>query len=403
MVIHLKRHDIFFKFLFITANAIHWFNPLVYLMQKEAVVDMELSCDEAVVEHTGYEGCKAYTETLLATLCRQHCKTTNLSTQFYGGKQVMKKRFKNILHRTAKKNGILLLVLVISLSLILCTVTGCSMAKDENKAQPPEEILMQNEETQPQIQETAAVTEAAPQESGDQSETELKKAAHTAVKFVSACIRSDTSEMRTYLADSFEGVPEAYLFPEVSIGSLVNISATYRAGDISLSRNEAVSIFSETVPIGSTVTLVVPMETNSINFIVGLIRQEEGWKVKDYYIEQASGETALDDNQQIATVAQEFVSAYFSGDRAGLKSHLAQSYNGKYEVYTDYAENSGTTVSDMTLKGFPESREWQLGDKIGSVSLEYRDSAESDSFNYLNMYFIKEETGWKIYFYGIEK
>ncbi|MDE5824996.1 MAG: hypothetical protein K2N44_04415 [Lachnospiraceae bacterium] len=30
------------------AHAVHWFNPLIWMMQKEAAIDMELSCDGCV-------------------------------------------------------------------------------------------------------------------------------------------------------------------------------------------------------------------------------------------------------------------------------------------------------------------------------------------------------------------
>lgn len=36
-------------FLSMLATAVHWFNPVVWLMQREAAVDMELACDERVV------------------------------------------------------------------------------------------------------------------------------------------------------------------------------------------------------------------------------------------------------------------------------------------------------------------------------------------------------------------
>lgn len=85
------------------ANVAHWFNPLVWIMQKEAAVDMELSCDERVTKDTDYVTRKAYTETLLSTLHKQSSKKTVLSTQFYGGKQIMKKRFKNILAKKRKE------------------------------------------------------------------------------------------------------------------------------------------------------------------------------------------------------------------------------------------------------------------------------------------------------------
>ena len=34
--------------LFAMAHAVHWFNPLIWMMQKEAAIDMELSCDGCV-------------------------------------------------------------------------------------------------------------------------------------------------------------------------------------------------------------------------------------------------------------------------------------------------------------------------------------------------------------------
>lgn len=41
-LVHLKRGDVYLKLLFVTANAVHWFNPFIWIMQKEAVIDMEL-------------------------------------------------------------------------------------------------------------------------------------------------------------------------------------------------------------------------------------------------------------------------------------------------------------------------------------------------------------------------
>ena len=96
-LVHLKRGDLYWKLLFVTANAVHWFNPFIWIMQKEAAIDMELSCDERVTQGAGETVRKAYTETLLSMLHKQCAKRTALSTQFYGGKKIMKKRFRNIL------------------------------------------------------------------------------------------------------------------------------------------------------------------------------------------------------------------------------------------------------------------------------------------------------------------
>ena len=133
-ILHLKRHDICFKLIMLVVNAIHWFNPMVWLMRREADVDMELSCDERVVQGMNLESRKAYTESLLSALNKQWARKTFLSTQFYGGKQLMKKRFKNILQGTKKKNGLSLVVCTVILTLIFGSLIGCSVRETTENA-----------------------------------------------------------------------------------------------------------------------------------------------------------------------------------------------------------------------------------------------------------------------------
>lgn len=132
-LIHLKRRDIYGKLLFVIANGIHWFNPLIWLMQREAAMDMELSCDEKVVEGADFTERKAYTETLFSVLHKRHIRKTPLSTQFYGGKDIMKKRFQNILRKRGKKNGAGLLLCAICFTFIFGALIGCSVSKEETK------------------------------------------------------------------------------------------------------------------------------------------------------------------------------------------------------------------------------------------------------------------------------
>lgn len=135
-LVHLKRKDVFVKLLLAAANGIHWFNPLIWLMQKEAVLDMELSCDERVIEGADYHQRKAYTEVLLSLLCRGCTQKTRFSTEFYGGKQSMKKRFKNILNKRKKKNGAAIFLCVLVLTVTLGATIGCSTAKESGKSIP---------------------------------------------------------------------------------------------------------------------------------------------------------------------------------------------------------------------------------------------------------------------------
>lgn len=130
-LVHLKRRDVYWKLLFVAANAVHFFNPVIWRMRKEAVLDMELSCDERVMQGADFAARKAYTETLFSMLHRKQGTGGILTTQFYGGKQVMKKRFRNIIKKTKVRNGGVIwagiAVLIIGLGIFI----GCSVAKPE--------------------------------------------------------------------------------------------------------------------------------------------------------------------------------------------------------------------------------------------------------------------------------
>ena len=134
-LVHLKRGDLYVKFLLMAARAFHWFNPLVWLMQREAALAMELSCDEMVVKGADASLKKAYTETLLSVLQRDGGKSVALSTGFYEGKKVMKKRFRHILSKNKKRNGFYILLCAGALTLGLGMLTGCAVLKDKAEAQ----------------------------------------------------------------------------------------------------------------------------------------------------------------------------------------------------------------------------------------------------------------------------
>lgn len=130
-LIHYKRHDVCFKLFFVLANAVHWFNPVIWLMQREAVVDMELSCDERVLLDADYTARKTYSEILFSILHKKCMNKTPLSTQFYGGKQVMKKRFRNILERSGKRSGLYIPVCTLVLVIGLGFLIGCSVSESD--------------------------------------------------------------------------------------------------------------------------------------------------------------------------------------------------------------------------------------------------------------------------------
>lgn len=125
---HCKRKDIYVKLLLMTANAIHWFNPIIWIMRKEAAIDMELSCDEKVVQDADYGVRKEYAETLMSMLHLQCNKRNSLQTRFYSEKRIIKKRFHNIFIKAGGKYELFLFLCVAFLS--LGAHVGCSLAKE---------------------------------------------------------------------------------------------------------------------------------------------------------------------------------------------------------------------------------------------------------------------------------
>ena len=62
---HIRRGDHIFKILGFLALTVHWFNPLVWLAFVLASRDMEMSCDEAVIQKLGEDVRADYSATLL--------------------------------------------------------------------------------------------------------------------------------------------------------------------------------------------------------------------------------------------------------------------------------------------------------------------------------------------------
>ena len=69
---HMRRGDSVFRLLAYMALAIHWFNPFVWIAFHLSEVDMELSCDEAVMRNTKEDIRKEYAATLLEIASGKH-------------------------------------------------------------------------------------------------------------------------------------------------------------------------------------------------------------------------------------------------------------------------------------------------------------------------------------------
>jgi len=108
-LIHYKRKDLWYKYLLLFVTALHWFNPVIYLMVKAVNLQCELSCDAEVVRNSNKYTRYQYCETIAGLLENQSKIKTALSTNFYGGKNSMKNRLLSIMDTRKKRVGLFII------------------------------------------------------------------------------------------------------------------------------------------------------------------------------------------------------------------------------------------------------------------------------------------------------
>ncbi len=116
-LIHCKNHDVLLKFFILAANAVHWFNPLVWMMRGLVNQDMELICDEAVLLEATKEECRDYSEIIMSHITAEQTKHSALSTSYIQGTRFIKYRFQNIF-AGHKKNGIQFCAVFIAVTIL---------------------------------------------------------------------------------------------------------------------------------------------------------------------------------------------------------------------------------------------------------------------------------------------
>jgi len=130
---HYKRKDLWMNLLILLASAIHWFNPIVVIMAKFIRMDCEMACDETVVAGRNDEQRKQYGETIIGFIGKRDAKTPVLSvltTNFFGGGNIMKKRLSVILDTKRKSKW--LSALCITVVMLLTIISGNVFAYSAN-------------------------------------------------------------------------------------------------------------------------------------------------------------------------------------------------------------------------------------------------------------------------------
>jgi beta-lactamase regulating signal transducer with metallopeptidase domain len=117
---HLRRFDIVIKWLTMLSVAIHWFNPVVYLIKREIDNACELACDEGVIKNLSNKDKQSYGDTLMYVVSEyKEAPLGVLQAKMYEEKKTLKERLTSIMKHNKKSKIIILLSVVLLVSIVI--------------------------------------------------------------------------------------------------------------------------------------------------------------------------------------------------------------------------------------------------------------------------------------------
>lgn len=132
---HLKNRDIWFKMLLCLVKSVHWFNPMVYRMEHEISQNMEIICDEAVIENRKLEYRQMYGRTIMDTIRDLTAQPEScIVSHFEGEEKQMKDRIRNIIKPLGRRKKPVLITAICAVCLLASVITFEAVNHDKPKA-----------------------------------------------------------------------------------------------------------------------------------------------------------------------------------------------------------------------------------------------------------------------------
>lgn len=350
----------------------------------------------------------------------------------------MKKRFKNILIKTGKKNGVVILLCVIVLTISLGTLAGCSINESDGPTsvfiagkfgnghtwvirESDNENLLEEGSDNSETENTTMPTSSEEVEKSDKTALKVMREGGMdeipATLFVGEgySIYLTDDNWKQYASDIWFATVDGYpvLHGQVQLWIVHYEYKTLNQVKEELTGDGYVSEISDknSDMVKQKGEVVYKVRLNELEndiwaiFYSYPIEAEEGWGavlpvIADTFAlsQNSAHEVTIEsaDIQEIKSIIEEFSAYYFSGDADALQKFLTSPYEWDIDTY----EGTGT-VGDFTIKGLPEVGERNAKNRW-AIELEFMDS-DDDSYTYLCFIFVKQEESWKIQFYGLEK
>ena len=99
---HIRHRDTLYKLFMLFMQSLMWFQPLMYLLKAVSFLDIEVACDEAVIEGKDMEARKAYGLALINSLEKGRSAGQMYSAYFYHGAYLMRARIKAVMNENKR-------------------------------------------------------------------------------------------------------------------------------------------------------------------------------------------------------------------------------------------------------------------------------------------------------------
>ncbi len=118
-LLHIKRYDFLIKFLALLALALHWYNPICYVLYYELCIVVEMSCDYDVIKNGDNLERQEYSNLILElAAAASHSKKSSITVGLVNGSSASIKR--RILEmKTTRKNRPILMG---AITLLICAI-----------------------------------------------------------------------------------------------------------------------------------------------------------------------------------------------------------------------------------------------------------------------------------------
>ncbi len=128
---HFRRKDLWKKLLFLMVRCAHWFNPIVYLLNRDFSRWLETSCDEQVVSSLDRDQRKEYGRLLIDYAPASRYAGPKLYVSFASCRYKLKRRISIMLNSNKKTRSLLGPALAVAL-VVVCLATTALAASVDN-------------------------------------------------------------------------------------------------------------------------------------------------------------------------------------------------------------------------------------------------------------------------------